>query len=794
MSGGIRSHEKSRGPTSRLAAWYYGPFWALLNACSADALGLINHMLDHAAAARATSRQASPGPVQVTGLELDLPGVGARWCAGDDQTWRWYRGGSTAPYPCVSALLAVERFADHLLGIGPFPASQVVRLLLQDCQNLAMPGLVAGVLIRHQAQAGNLLDNWLARPEIWELEAARAAAEGHHHVQGPDPDDFPGKDRRRLSFREVAAAMTVQAVLSGDQDRLAALAVIADDLVRQARDLLAGTEDADRQLATVQGWAAIMHPQNHHARQADNGVIIEYQHPEDVAENLAPSLESLDRGNTAFRLQATYAIALAEGRAAPTDSLPEDLATARDLADRPPQDGPVRIIDPIAAVAAVAIIAHAQGRIEIPAEDLNWSAKILVEVATSPWRHPLDSEYSTYLMGADRSAAAALPMLLLRSPGETGPDPAAIGQALRRCATSLPDQVRIIFARATSPVWAAPCRPVSASGPCRHQQLWEAGMEGLRDCQLGNWSHEAQRRLITPIEEPYDETLAAIPTERLLLNRLTGPLITAIAAATSRSCVAQAARTMLGALLPAHRRASLHWAEEGYSHPGNQHGPAVARALAELAASGGTEPLTEHVRAFTSNMDALATLLHDLAIEFTYNEALRPSLVRTWRPLMTGALRELERDPRLLDDDHWSGIALGSLLPGPDLRLEDTDPDATLKRARETWAAPDVFADLVSRWLPIAQGQPGAADGLVRLARCGTLTWQATTGLAWAEDQIGGRYPTIARRSFQLPTWLAEIRPHLHEGAGAVSRWQRIVDGLAAAGDSRAAKLQQAEE
>lgn len=791
LSGGIRSHQKARSGTGPLAAWYYGPFWALLTSCPADALSLINRMLDHAAAARSGS-PASPGPVQVIGLELDLPGAGIRWCAGDDQTWRWYRGGSTAPYPCVSALLAVERFADQLLA-GGIPAGDVVRLLLRDCRNLAMPGLVAGLLIRHQAHDWELLGSWLARPEIWELEAARAAAEGHLHVQGPDPADLPGRDQRRLSLREVAGAMTVQAALDGDQDGLAALAAIADELVTRAQALLTGNEDSGEHLATVQGWAAIMHPENHQPRQAGDGVIIEYQHPEDVAGNLAPSLEALDRSNIAYRLQATYAIPLSQERAVPASTLLADLAHARDLAGEPLPASPVRIIDPVTSVAAAAILAHAEGRIRVPAEDLTWSAGILIEVATSPSGDPLDSEYSIYPMGAERCAAAALPALLLLPPGETPVGYAAAGPALQRCATSLPDEVRIIFARATSPVWAAPCLPVTNSGPCRHRQLWEAAIEGLRDCQLGDWSHAEQRRLIAPVQDPLEEALAAIETGRLLLNRLTSPLITAAAAASSTSCVAPAARAMLGALLPAHRRATLHWAEKDYSHPGNQHGPAAARALAQLAASGDTDPLTEHVRALTANMGALAAFLHDLATEFTYNDVLRPAVARTWRPLMGAALTELEHNPALLDDHHWSGIVLGSLLPGPDICLDDTNPDATLKQARETWAAPEVFTDLVSRWLPIAQGQPGAADGFVRLLRCGTLPWQATTGLAWVEDLVTGHYSAMASRSFLLPGWLGEIRPSTQDGAAA-ARWRRIVDGLAAAGDSRAASLQQAEE
>lgn len=796
LLGGIRSHQKARNGRGNLAAWYYGPFWFLLNSRLRDTLALINQMLDHAAAARTPGWQQAPGdPAGVAGLELDMPGTGTRWCAGDDQTWRWYRGGSAAPYPCVSALLAVERFADQLLGAG-LPAGDLVRALLRDCRNLAIPGLVTGLLIRHPARTGNLLDNWLTRPEVWHMEAARAAAEGMLHVQGPDPDDLPGKDRRRLSFREVAASMTVQAVLTGDQDRLAELERIAGELVRNGQEMVAGRYDADQQLATVEGWAQILHPENHHPRRNGDSLVIEYQHPEDVAAKLAPTLESLDRSRIAFRLQAVYTMALAQGGTIPVDTLLPDLADARDLAGRPPQDGPVRIIDPVAAVAAAAVIAHARGQLAVPAGDLNWAASIVIEVAASPVRHPLDSDYSTYPMGADRSAAAALPLLLLPALSHAGIDPAELNHALQRCATSIPDEVRIIFAQATAPVWAAPCHPVTPSGPCCHQQLWAAAIQGLRDCQLGDWSQTAQRQLITPVEEPFDEALAAISTERLLLNRLTSPFITALAAAASISCAAGDARALLSALLPAHGRATLHWAKEGYSHPGNQHGPATARALAELAAvSGDTGPLTDLVRTLTADAGALAAFLRDLATEFTYNQDLRPTLVTTWPLVMAAALDELERNPRLLDeDDHWTGTVLGGLLPRPDLRADDRDLDSTLNSAHETWPAPAEFAGLVSRWLPIARGYPGAADGLIRLARCGTLSWQASTGLAWAEDLIAGHYAAIASRSFHLPTWLSEIRPAVQASTAATAQWRRIVDGLAAVGDSSAARLQQAEE
>lgn len=151
----------------------------------------------------------------------------------------WYRGGTTAPAPCVSALLAVEKWADHLIDDARVPVSTVVELMLRDCRNLAMPGLAAGVLVRHLEVAGSHLDRWLTRPELWQMEFGRSFGEhpGAMHIQGADPADLHGRARRGMDFGDVAAEMTVQATLDGDHERLAVLAAIGDELVRRSAEL-----------------------------------------------------------------------------------------------------------------------------------------------------------------------------------------------------------------------------------------------------------------------------------------------------------------------------------------------------------------------------------------------------------------------------------------------------------------------------------------------------------------------------------------------------------------------------
>jgi hypothetical protein len=791
---GIRHHRRTGGVVP-MVAWYHGPFFRLLNTRPLQALAFVNRMLDHAAAARVGRRR--PGDVRppqvegpLPGLALDLPGVGMRRCVGDEHVWSWYRGSSVGPYPCMSALLAVERFADHLVDVVDIPLARVIEFLLRDCHNLAMPGLVVGLLVRHLDRSADLLDRWLVRPELWHLEFYRTTVELSLHVQGRDPPELVGRDRRRLSFRDVAAELTLRAMLAGDQQRLAALGAVGDELVQRAREHVAEDDDTD-QMVAVEGWAAAFRPENYRTRPAASGVVLQYEHPEEVAAGLAPGLAALKRGNDALRLQMTYAES--EDRLSSAETLIDDLALARELAEDPPVHGPLHAADPIAAVAAAAVIAHAQGRANVPDDDLRWAAEVLVEVASRPWADGMGDESTVYPMGADRSAAAGLPALLLPPYDEMAVDRASLEEALRQCATSPADEVRLRLAHSVALVWAAPCEPTSKSGRCRHETAWSVVQEGLRDCRLGDWDQTGQRHP-DPLEGPYDKTLPTVETERLLVNRLVAPLIAAAAAARSESCVAGAAQRLLDVLFDTHRRGADHWAREDYGGYNDRQRTSVVRLLVEEAVAGDAEQLIEYVRTFTANAQALDELLHDLAVLFTYDEDLRSALPSVWRQVLTAALDALEAGADLFGDHHWSDSAIGRLLPAPQLDIAETTPDATLERARRGWVGPDEIADLVARWLRIARREPKAVDALAQLGRCAPPSWQATTGLVWAEELIDGNYAAVASKCWFLPDWLEDVRASGHLDRDGTMRWRRLVDGLAAEGDNRAVKLQQAEE
>lgn len=786
--GGIRAHHKAGGFGSPLASWSYGPFYFLLRSHPAQALALINRMLDRAAGLQAAvypaGFEAEAAPDPVSSVDLDLPGVGRRRCAGSAGMWSWYRGSSADATPCISALLAVEVIADDALTSGQ-PVAGVVAALLHDCHNLAMPGLVAGLLLRHRHAIGDLLDAWLACPAVWQMEVARVTGEqAGMHIQRTDAPGLTGTDQRRYSFWDLCGLLVGQAIEANDEARLGELAAIGVSLARAAHETAQhGSDAAARQVEVVERWATMLDAGNYQPVRTEQGLGIEYRDPLDRSARR----EELARGHEASRLLMFYG--RADGRVAPVETLVADVALARDLVGQPPAAFYADPMAPSAAVAAAALVAHAHGRTEVPDDDLRWAAGLIIKLAVRVRGPEVDGVSGLDPMGVERSVAVGVAALHLPRCGHLAGDKRELRDALARCTTSGVDEVRVDFARAVAPVWTAPCTAQGTS--CVHRMVWAAAQDGLGDCRFGAFGPGGQR-LLEPLEGPYEASLPTVETTSLRVNRLAGPIVAAAAAARTESCVAHDAQRLLPVLLDAHRRGADYWARKGYGEQFDRPHRDVVRVLIEAAVAGDNGPLEGHTRALAANARGLGRLLRDAGVVFTYDSALRPSLLAVWRVMMATALEALESgevDP----DPHWTDAALGQLLPTPQLEISDTDLEATLERARSEWLDPAQIADLVARWIPLARREPESVDALSDLARCAGLVWQVTTGLAWMEELIDGGFSVIAGRCRGLTSWLHAVREAGLQGE-ARARWRRLVDGLAAAGDGGAAGLQRAEE
>lgn len=180
---GIRDHNARSAGGTPLAAWYRGPFMALFQTDFRNGVGVLNRMLNHAALARAqmlagrgSYEPVDDAEVDVYRGELGITGT-SRAYVGDNQTWTWYRGTGVGPYPYMSALQALERVCDQLIE-AEVPLANIVAVLLDGCENLAMPGLVVGLMVRHLENADQLLDPYLAEPVVWNPEFSRLVHEG----------------------------------------------------------------------------------------------------------------------------------------------------------------------------------------------------------------------------------------------------------------------------------------------------------------------------------------------------------------------------------------------------------------------------------------------------------------------------------------------------------------------------------------------------------------------------------------------------------------------------------------
>jgi hypothetical protein len=800
LDDGIRdfNHGFGFGFGAPQAAWYYGPFFRLLNTTPAEAISFINRMLDHAATFRVAKMSSYGGPSadEPEGVRLALLDQGPRLFVGDGHVWAWYRGTSVGPYACMSALLALERFVDHLLENLDIPIRSIADLLIRDCNNLAVPALLVGFLTRHPNQAGTLLDPFLASPDVWHLESARVSGDYSFRVRDADADKLTGADRRRFTFHETVGSMVVNARVAGNDERLAQLQAIGTRLIEAARAELTGSgaDNADDYIAMVESWSEEFRFENYRASRGDDGVIVQFERPERIAEVLAPRDAELQTTNTLYGLQNRYGRYNDEPQSWPVDDLHEDLATARSIDDsNEVPDGMPWPENALVAVAAAAVRAHALGLAEIEPEHLSWAVEAVLWAAENPQIDGMSYYGSMFPMGADRAAAASAPLLLLAPFDGMDLDHRRVETCLNLLATSLYDEVRAIYAQGCEPLWTIPCEG-GDGGPCRrHKAAWVSATAGLADCRLGPWSSDAQRRVPDPLPAPFQESLPTVADDALMVDRLRMPFMCMVDA-RNVACLHGPVSTLWSPLWDAHRRGLAHWWTEGYDHQAHVAHEPIGRRMVAVALGGDRDVIQAHIEHFASESRALHQLFEGFATAFTYDDDLRADIADFWPWALGVALDAIGDGSALHSQHHWVDYMIAALLPTPSPRSSDPDIDGTLRRCRENWLQPEALDGLADGWLRLARWEPKAVDAVIKFARSAPQSWQSTTALNWIESIVDGRFDLIANHLWYLEEWIGDLRKTSAIDADARNQYHRIVDGLASAGDRAAIRLQQLDE
>ncbi|WP_157881958.1 helix-turn-helix domain-containing protein [Streptomyces rubellomurinus] len=796
---GIRHHTARGLGVTPLAAWYRGPFLALFQSDFRNGVAVLNRMLNHAALTRARTlasshlqygSQVEEHDLNAFRTRLDVAGE-RRTYIGDEHVWHWYRGTGVGPYPCMSALQALERICDQLIEANT-SLERIIAILLEGCENLAMVGLIVSLLVRHLERADRLLDRYLTEPDIWHLEFGRVVSEAGGLGAAPS-DGLTAPERRRWSLREAAMTM----VLHANDQRAEELRLVGQELIATARRMveeeLGETDDQviQDELTAVRGWASSLDRSTYQAQRVEGGVEIQSTPPSDVVEALqAKNVESA-RAHEAMRLNVRYYVNPKNGNTETltAQDLIADLAAACDLLENPPDPDSSSQWDAPAAVAAAALTAHVINGVDLPVDSLLFAADTLLRIgqgAGSP--RPFEFEETYFEQGADRHAARALPLLLL--PGAArlraqldGKDGSATyyqtASAAGKLGNAVANEVRVHLARGLDQLWRTNC--TTDDSVCHHETAFELAVETMRDCVLGEWDPQTGRRKPATLDDPIARSLAEVTADSIHEARLDGAIRALGPAAAAQTCVSDRARELLNTVLATQRR-SLLASENDRDHRGTR-ALIAARALLSLASTGEDAPVIQHIDAYADHGTRLGSFLSALAAAAEESADAGAVARRMWPAVITHVM-DLQADghsPFMGRRDY--GSALASLLPNS--AAEVTYLYREVQGEPIIWWDPLAWRDAVARWLPITQGSAACVDQLIGFIRPLPAEDQARVGLPWVADLVLA-HPGKAARTYLLASWLIELRQTVAD-VGMTEDWQRVVDALVVAGLSRLA-------
>ena len=813
---GIRRHQYRGHDVFTGFAWYLGPFNSLFRTDFRNGVAVLNRLLNHAASIRQNTlaRLDQTSPVFTTdagslyGNDLDITGESRRYM-GDSHVWLWYRGTGVGPYPCFSALQALERVCDYLIGDG-VPFRNLISILLSGCENLAMVGLVVGILVRHLKNADRLLDPFLVEPLIWQHEFTRVATE--MAGRAPSSEGLVAPDRRIWSLRETAMTM----VLGADVERAAQLRSLGETLITKARLRIESARDSDpadtqdeanadleQQMATVCAWASVFDLGRYQVIETPDGLSVQVTPPDDVAQALQPEVEDGQRLQEDMRMFHRYHVRPKSGdkEAIGPSELAADIRAARELfEDSTSLDA--QCWDSPALVAAAALEAHLLRNTNLPHDLVVFAADIALRIGEGEaWPRQFDSEMSYFEQGADRSAARALSLLLLptaESLRVTVDDTdgwATFDRAARagiNLARAVASEVRLHLARGLDHLWTTPC----AKGRiCHHEVGLLFATETVRYCLVGNQALDHKQHRMGPkwyrwirwrvstLDKAITRSLANTSDSSILPHRLDAAIRALAPAATANNCISTRAHDLLLVVLSAQRRSLLHHERDNVDYRGT-HTLVSARALLTLAEDGDDTATFAHIDAYADNSELLGNLLRALSAAAEETPEQAATARRIWPNVISHVLNLEASGHKPFHGRHFGDLALAALIPNT--MMGNTYLYSEVRGTPTMWWEPLALRSEVEEWLVPASGKAACADQLISFLSTLKSEDQARTGLPWVTKIVLADTANVARRSFLSTEWLIEIRPAAVD-VGLLAMWQQVVDALVVEGVTRLA-------
>ncbi|TET47497.1 hypothetical protein E3J62_01315 [candidate division TA06 bacterium] len=465
MNLGIRS-TRWNPPT-----YFKGPFLGLLRLHSDEGLELIHHVTNHATRCwRMREEQEwgrSPSPQTVRLRESDVH----VW--GDELVFGWYRYPSVAPEPVTCALMALEYWMREKVKSGADPGG-LFDGVLGATESVAVVGVCLSVALANYQKCMEAAIPIVENPAFWVMDTKRAVqdmmAEGGiiglstYLSLGHDKGDYKilldlsREPHRRLDIHIFALPILVsgseanrrrfQDAMDSFPDNPPILYEDEKENHRLLQDRIetckimaaqADLENYETFDTGVKGGAGIRFrlPPELEKKQEEKLRILEERKKLDVFQ--VWSMNFLDRGDVG----QAYTMESAMGYA-------QRLASLDDPSYRPRsflEDSEIRA-QAIAAFAATLVV-H-QWEWAEKNRHISWCRDQLLTASRRQEPPPeLHDQVSMYSMGYRRSAARALPLVLLRFPEDKG-----VRRALLRLALHRNHEVRAYLFSGLKALWA----------------------------------------------------------------------------------------------------------------------------------------------------------------------------------------------------------------------------------------------------------------------------------------------------------------------------------------------------
>ena len=500
-----------------------------------------------------------------------------------------------------------------------------------------------------------------------------ASSEG---IEAPDP--------RNWSLRETATVATLWA----DDERAAELRRIGETLVEKARSILEQERamgapgeaadsdgDIDPEMAKFMVWASCLDRDRFQFKETPEGLAVQPTPPQEAVQKMQEGKLEFERSSEEIRLTVRYLVKKTEmstgsSEAGPgADELMADVASARELLENPALLGVHHPWDVPASVAAAVLEANLLHGVYLPDGALMFAAETVLKIsegAASPRLYDVEESY--FEQGADRSAARALPLLLLPvavhlRAAIDGTDGSStfdrVSAAGLNLAQAMVNEVRLHLALGLDHLWATPC---VREGTCHHEVGWRLATATMRDCVLGGWDRDAGMRSVILLDEPLATSLASTPDDSIQPFRLDASIRALASVAVANICVSTDARELLTVLLDAQRRALIRHKRNNLDHRGT-YALVTARALLTLAQNGDDIVVYEQIDDYADSSSHLGNLLRGLsaAAEETPDRAatergIWPSVIRHVLDLDSAGHTPFE-------GEFYGDMALAALLP-----------------------------------------------------------------------------------------------------------------------------------